>query len=387
MKFRTIHIFLLFFLVFDSCIEPFEVNIPVSQQFVVVDGLVTDQPGPYTIRLFRASPIEDQLNTPDWITNSSMVIRDDQGNAFSLKESSPGNYQTNVSFRAVQGRSYTLQIAISEGERFESLPQTLLPVGAIDRLYYEFVQVEDPGLSMRNPQTKNGFNIFLDGQVLPDQNKRIRWRTTGTYEITTLPQLKKTAQNGPGGVIVMVPDPPACSGYRFFPVRRNPDGTTSPLNLLTKLNDCTCCTCWPTVYEDKPVLSDPKFLNDNKVVHQKLALVPADRAIFSKKYYFQVEQMSMTTEAFEFWQKIKKQEGTGSDLFQTPAARTTGNMMPVGETKTQVIGLFGVSSISSRSFFIDRTDIPYALLPMDTVAESCLKAYKNNTNTKPLFWQ
>jgi hypothetical protein len=206
----------------------------------------------------------------------------------------------------------------------------------------------------------------------------VRWRTSGTFEILTYPQDKQTAESGPRGNIVMVPAPPPCSGFRY----------NARTNSLTRTGDCTCCTCWPTLYDKIPLLSDPKFLSNDEVVHQKLAFIPANRAYFRNKYYFQVEQMSITPEAYAFWNVIRKQEGSGSDLFQTPAARTSGNIQPVGNTRTPIIGLFGVSAIRTTSFFIDRSEVPYTLLPMNVVQESCVLApFINSTSVKPVFWQ
>jgi hypothetical protein len=341
------------------------------------------------VRLFHAGSLDDQLTTINWIRGATLTIKDDQSNIYPLKEATAGNYQTAASFKGTPGMTYTLQIVISENERYESLPQTMLPVGEIDTLYYEFVKPEDPQSSMQNPATENGFNFYVDTPVLPEQNKLVRWRTVGTFQINTLPWLQTTTQTDPRtGLISIVPDPPECSGYKYFPVSHNPDGTVRPINLLTKLGVCTCCTCWPSVYESRPLLSEPKFLNDNYLSRVWVGFIQADRNIFSQKFYFQVDQMSVTQEAYNFWQTIKKQEGTGNDLFQTPAARTTGNITPVGDTQTPVMGLFAVSSISSRSVFIDKTEIPYNMLPMDSIRESCLDAYKkNNTTTKPVYWQ
>jgi hypothetical protein len=239
-------------------------------------------------------------------------------------------------------------------------------------VYYEFVQTEDSTTSNLAKDPKNGFNIFLDGTILPEQNKLVRWRTVGTYEITTFPANKTVPSNGL--IIVMVPDPPVCSGISLKP-------------FLHIIGPCTCCTCWPSIYDSEPILSDPKFLDDNHIARLKLAFVPARKDFFTRKYYFHVEQMSVTQEAFNFWQKIKKQSGTGNDLFQTPGARTEGNMRPVGDTKIPVIGLFGVSAIRSNSFFIDRNEVPYRLWEAERFEDSCLKIItRYNTNAKPDYW-
>jgi hypothetical protein len=377
MRGKMIYLFSLVFLTFDSCIEPFDTNVSVDdiQKYIVVDGLITDQPGPYTVNVFSSASLDDELDAVNRINGASVIIYDDLNNSFPLTEVTAGNYQTKASFRGTLGRTYTLQIRTADDEQFESLPQKLLPVGEIEKVYHEFVQVEDSLTANTAKDPKNGFNIFLDGNLLPEQNKLVRWRTMGTYEVTTYPMERMVASDGVK--IEMKPDPPPCSGYSYVPFpHKVGDGT------------CKCCTCWLSIYDSGPVLSDPKFIDDNHVERLKLAFVPANRSFFHKKYYFRVEQMSITQEAFDFWQKIKKQGRTGSDLFQTPSGKTTGNMKPVGDTKTPVIGLFGVSAVRSHSFFIERSEVPYRISDMDRIQDSCLKIQSRyNTNIKPSFWQ
>jgi hypothetical protein len=364
-----IHILCCLFLVFDSCVEPFAVTLPDNRGYVVIDGLITDQPGPHIVRLFRPGSLNDQLTTVNWVKGASLTIRDDENNTVTLTEHADGSYETDSNFRGVPGRTYTLQVSISDEERYESIPQKLLPVGQIGKVYREFVQVEDSTTSNFAREPKNGFYIYLDGDLLPEQNRLARWRTVGTYEIVTFPANRKVAESGPKGTIVMVPDPPPCSW------------------VSTPFPHCTCCTCWPSVYDEAPILSDAKFLSGNHVERLKLAFVPARKDFFTKKYYFKVEQMSVTPEAFEYWQNIKKQGGTGNDLFQTPAARTVSNMRTVGDTKTPIIGLFGVSSVRSVSFFIDRKEVPYHLWDPERFEDSCMKFMtKYNTNVKPAYW-
>jgi hypothetical protein len=376
MRGKIIYLFSLTFLTFDSCVETFDTNVRVEdvQKYIVVDGLITDQPGPYTINLFTSASLDDELDAVNQINGASVIINDDLNNSFTLSEITAGNYQTSASFRGTVGRTYTLQITTADGNQYESLPQKLLPVGEIEKVYREFVQVEDSLTANRTKDPKNGFNIFLNCNVLPEQNKLVRWRTMGTYEITTYPIERTVASNG--AQIVMIPDPPPCSGYSYVPFPH-----------LLGDGICKCCTCWLSIYDSGPILSDPKFINENHVERLKLAFVPANRSFFHKKYYFKVEQMSVTQEAFDFWKKIKKQGGTGSDLFQTPSGQTTGNMKPVGDTKIPVIGLFGVSAVRSHSFFIERSEIPYRVSSMDRFPDSCLKIQSRyNTNQKPDFW-
>jgi hypothetical protein len=373
---RVLYLFCFFVLMLDSCIEPFNIELSTSESLLVVDGMITDQPGPYYVRLFRSAPLDDQLSAPNWVKAATILMVDDQGNSEKLTEATPGNYQTQGnSFRGVVGRTYHIEITLNNEERFESIPEKLLPVGNIENVRYEFVQNEDPKQANHlNP--KNGFNIFIDAEVLPEQNSHVRWRTTGTFEIRTYPA-EKTAivASGKGGTAI-IPDPPACSGWTY-----------SAREGLKNVRDCKCCDCWATLRDEMPLLSDQKFVNENQISKYNLAFIPASRRFFWKKYYLEIEQMSISESTFAFWEAIKKQKQTGSDLFQTPPPKAVGNLVPVGDTKSSITGIFTVSAVTKKSFFIDRAEVPYDLPPIDTLKESCLEAYRYTTNVKPIFWQ
>jgi hypothetical protein len=368
---------LLSFLCFDSCVDPYNVPVPTAESYLVVDGLLTDQPGPYTIKLFRSLPLDLEEQVTHWVGGAAIIIRDDQNNVVTLRESSPGNYTTPPGFTGTVGRTYTLQITLSENERFESLPQKLLPVGQIKNIRREFVQLKDPADSL-NADPKNGFNIYVDAEVLPEQNKQVRWRTATTFQIHTYPETR-LIQVHIGDEYIWVPDPPLCSGY----VTQGRGHAAKAI----RIGDCTCCDCWPTLYDKVPPLSDPNFAGTGEIRNQQVLFLPADRRLFYKKCFVQVDQMSVTSEAYDFWKGIQKQNASGGDLFQTPGISTTGNIVPVGDTKTPVMGLFGVSSVVSTSFFIDRNEIPYTMPLIDTVDQSCLTLfYRTNTNVRPPFW-
>jgi hypothetical protein len=116
MKLSTYILF--FFLLLDSCITPYEINTPF-QEHLVVEGLITDQPGPYQVKISKTVPIQDQLYPTTWVAGATLTIQDDQGNSEALVEKSPGNYYTKA-FQGVLGRSYWLNIATNDGNVYQS---------------------------------------------------------------------------------------------------------------------------------------------------------------------------------------------------------------------------------------------------------------------------
>lgn len=117
-----------------SCLEVLELNHDNSDPVLVVEGLITDKPGPYTVRLSttvsfnlsqRSNPVEDAIVT----------ISDDLGNQEILNYVENGRYET-TSMQGMIGRTYYLDVAYG-GVNYKS-QSTLLPVSAIDTLYSTF---------------------------------------------------------------------------------------------------------------------------------------------------------------------------------------------------------------------------------------------------------
>jgi hypothetical protein len=364
----------LLWILLGSCVDPFKIDLTPQQEQLVVEGMITDQPGPYTVKLFKTKAIDDQISNITDVTGANLVIVNSDGVSETLAESVPGNYVT-TGMQGVVGKTYTLRITTPEGTVYESEAEKLVGVGAIRRAYYEFEQIEAPvGSDFVNPE--NGFQVYVDADVLPEQEGRIRWRVTRTFEIKTYPAQRTRYMSTPGGGTIIVPDPPACSGWTY----------STRLGLQNPNPKCSCCECWVTEYSAGPVLSNVNFENGGSQVKVPVEYVPASRRIFNQKCYLQIEQMSLSEKVYSFWAGISKQKKTGSDLFQTPPPRTTGNIKTITPNALPALGIFAASSIKVTTLTINRSEVPYYLPPIDTIKDSCLGIYKESTINKPPFW-
>jgi hypothetical protein len=355
---------ILIFPAMDSCIDPFQISADFKQEILVVDGLITDQPGPYSIKISRTQSLNNQLDNTNHETGASVTIYDDQGNSELLKETVAGTYQTKI-FTGVIGRTYHLELSTKEGYKYTSNPEELISCGEIID-----VRIEHE----KNLRNIDGYQIYLDAEVRPEQNGLVRWRWTGTYEILTFPGLRtKGKYDYDTRKTFDIPDPIPCSGL------------ISVSETLVKIADCECCNCWVTQYSD-PILSNLRFIQGNSIKDQKIAFVPINRRIFYNKYYLEVEQMSLSKTVYDFWKSVSAQKTTGSDLFQTPPPRLSTNMVATNSKSLPVMGIFSASSIKRKVIQITRDQLPYPVPNIDTLIASCLTIYPNTTNTKPSFW-
>jgi len=106
---------------------------------------------------------------------------------------------------------------------------------------------------------------------------------------------------------------------------------------------------------------------------------------FAEKYHLDMEQLSLSPATYNFWKLVKsQQQGTGS-LFQPASVKIKGNIHSISDPDEEVLGVFVVSSVQTRSIFIYKEDIPD---PIPTVENDndCRSTGGSSTNVRPPFW-
>lgn len=370
---------LLFFVLLslESCIDRLDIKIPRQDNSqLVVDGLITDEPGPYTVRLSLASSIDGFLEFVKPITAISVTIFDNAGNSEVLRETETGIFQTNVGgIRGVIGREYFVRIKTRDGRVCESIPDRLNPVGDIDSLYYEFETFEP-----LNDQARYGFQFYMDGRGLVGSDNLVRWRFESIFELDSDPKLKLVSTIGGGPC--SRPEPPPCSGW----IAGNFD--------IVKVGDCTCCKCWVTRHKSKPHVGDDQFVADRIAKRVEVGYIPLEYFPFLRgKYRAEVKQMSLSRPAFDYWRIIQAQKDGASSLFQPPKGKALTTIAEKDGTRT-ALGIFYASAVKLKQYYLGPKDVEVKLrVPMwdcfsdGRIPESCLEAYPFSSNQPPADWK
>ena len=348
-----------------GCIDPIDLQIDSEAGQLVVEGLITNEPGPHFVRLTRAQGFSDSREAPG-ISSASVVVVDDLGNRLIFNESSPGLYLSDSSLVGVVGRTYTMEITL-EGQTYRSQPETLEDAPPINRLYYEFENrtvVNENNIEV----DADGFSVLVDTQASSNQSTRFRWTWTGTYRTETNPELRVDGMGEP--------DPLPCSGFII-----NPNGPG-----ITPIDTCSCCECWVTETNRAVTVSNSRFINEAGIQGQAVAFIGVDTYRFLPKYHIEVVQYSLTEQAFEFWNLVSLQQQNRGTIFDTPPAVIRGNITNVNNLQEVIFGYFGASVVSRSSLYIFRSSIPYSPTPPGILAGAC-QALRNGSNQRPDFWE
>lgn len=97
-----------FIFLFLSCEKEIDVDLNTSQPTLVIEGLVSDRPGPYEVKLTQTVNF-DQNNIFPPVSQASVTIYDDAGSREILREIGPGIYHS-MTIQGTPGRTYILEI-------------------------------------------------------------------------------------------------------------------------------------------------------------------------------------------------------------------------------------------------------------------------------------
>ena len=172
-KSKFAKLLLLLSLFWTSCEEPVDIDLRTGPTRLVVEGWITDLPGPHRVKLTTTDNFTSEFPTPT-VSQARIRVRDDQGNVHSLEEAAPGVYLTDsASFVGIPGRAYQVSILLRDGSRYESDFQMLKSVAPIDSIttYY----VEDP-IPNNNEEDGEGHYALVGLTDPPELGDFYRWK-------------------------------------------------------------------------------------------------------------------------------------------------------------------------------------------------------------------
>lgn len=295
-----------------ACVD--EVQLPIRQvePRLVVDGLITDEPPPYAIKLTFSGAYRSGAGFPEELAvNGALVtVSDDQGRTVRLRQDplTPTYYYLrDTTFRGQVGRNYTLRVTLIDGRTFVSDPEKLRSGPPIERLYADY-QRSPAGLV-----SPAQYNVLLDTKDPADPDNYYRW---SAYDYSP---------RWPGGV------PTTFAGVN--------------LNV-----------CWsPTYGPFTDVLSDA-LINGNSISRRPVLTSPVYAV---GKHYVEVRQYSLTREAFQYWNRFEEQRSRTGSLFDPQPASIEGNVHRQDDASVLALGYFGASSVSRKRLMIPGDTLNY----------------------------
>jgi hypothetical protein len=302
-----------------TCVEPFTPSLEKYEDVLVIDGLVTNARGPYTVKLSRSFRYNDPFGSPE--SYAYILLMDNQGNTTGFTEESPGIYiSDNPDFQGVPGRSYKLYVNTLSNEEYESEYVELKAVPGIENLY---AQLEE------RPVTggmETGFQIYVDSYDPQKNTRYYRYEYEETWEFN-------------------VPYP---SLYHYQVGK-----------LIPRTEQVF--RCWKDSRSTSIMTFTTDKLEKDVVEAFPICFVPTSTNKLRVRYSILVKQYSLTGEAFQFWEQMKSANQNTGTLFDPQPMQINGNIYSLHDTETPVLGFFEASAISEKRIFLSRSDLPPGL--------------------------
>lgn len=352
-----------------ACVDRINFDVGTSETFpIVIDGYISDEPGPYTIKISKSFDIESKQSIKTAISVRRLVLADDLGNSEQLTEVTNGEYQTSpTGMQGKIGRTYTLEVELLDGRIFRSKPDPLLPGGSVDDVFAQYVEKKN-----NDGASEYGFNVLFNSSAGAQTNYYFLWKFVGTFQVETNPELY-TVRCGES----RCPAPLPCSSYVLSD------------NGLEYVKPCECCTCWAKVFNPEPIVSDNQVVQDGRFLNVQATYLPITQWIFQYKVHAEVQQLSLSPQAFAFWKAIRDQKRATGSLFAPQSGKIPSNFTQVNGSLGSIEGLFYATSIKRRSIYITPNDVPNpSVIPEVEIlfTDTCEKLFPGATTIKPDYW-
>lgn len=331
-----------------SCVDEIDLNVDTEQRTLVIDGFVSDIEDDYILELSQSSVIGvGRDNILDPVPGASIRLLDDQGGEFAYTEVDDGSYVLN-GFQAARDVAYYIDIVLTSGEHYQSVPSKLRSGSTIDAVSFE---IGDK--TFRNNLgefvTETIISVQLESNIAAVQEAPfLRWRVSGEYALT---------ENYPNAI--------------------SPRTCYIPANL--DLNDIR--------------ILDGTEINDGNLFGQVIAETVYDYK-FAENYCFHIQQFSISEQEYTYWKNIQEVIDISGGLFDPPPGTIVGNIFNVDDESNIAVGYFSVASVVFSRQFVNGASLNMRVQPYcaprfgrdpEFGCEDCTE-FRDSDLVKPDYW-
>ena len=303
--------------ILQSCVDEYWPDLGAKyEQLLVVDGMITNQPGPYTIRLSLSSSVNHPEFKP--LSGYHVIISDDLNNEEVLNEIENGVYQTSPDgIQGVVGCSYKITIMSPDNNRYESEYQLLREPTEIDRVYYELESNTVAGYD----HNLVGYQFYIDTKKAESDTNYFLWRIEDTYKYNANHRAKYIFDDFTMDFLI-----PSDSIY----------------------------TCWKTRKRKEIITAKTENLTEPVLLNMPMQFVTTETKELSVRYSLLVKQYTISQEACDFWSSLEELEENADWLYTMQPYQIQSNINCISNADEPVLGYFLVAGIDQKRIFVDR---------------------------------
>ncbi len=296
-----------------SCTTPYDPPANYSTPLLVVNGIITNQPGPYQVSLEFTNINSINSAYRKYPEKAEVTLIDDKGNQEQLINVGKGVFQTSpTGMQGIPGRYYHITITLNDGRNYASEPELLKASPPIAKITSTYIATP------ADLSSRGHFKTYVETVDSVSPGDYYRW-TWINYQYRSFDDLVC----GSG----------ACYGILFC----------EPCWFISRCESCIS-------------MQSDRYQNGQKI-SQFVLNVPYDS---KKNYWLEVSQFLITEKAYLFWQNLNAQVNLKGGVFDSPPAAVPGNIKNVQDSNEQVLGFFSAAGLSKKMIYVARDYIPLA---------------------------
>lgn len=333
--------FLFFLILMSGCTDIIQIlDESTRDEILVVEGGITDRPGPYTVILSTTTTVGG-LGSNKLGRGANVIVEESTGTEEILREVRPGVYQTQVGgIQGKVGNSYKVKITLANGEEYESTFDSIPEPVEMTSLNAEFI---DERFTVNGlPRRTIGHTLSAQLKKEPSVQKFFQFKVVGIQEseISIEP------------ILCPAPTPSTTICYAI----------------------------------KNPLQSKVSIFNDSNIAKASysvdITIIPIEQ---KRRYLANVEVHSFSSEAYNFWSAVQDQLETKGNIFDSPIPPVIGNVKNI-TTGTFAQGHFTMTAISRDNICIDRSNISItSSIPLACAGSNCIQIYAPAFYTMPDF--
>jgi hypothetical protein len=316
-------------LVVFACVEPYDLNFGGQKEILFIEADINDYDSLQYVILKKNLPEPSNIVYVD-VQDAKVEVIENKTTNISCTYTKDGKYVLPKGFKAKTGIPYQLRLNIA-GVIYESTLETANLISPIDNVYAQFKQKGINYLS----QDLDGHEIYIDTKdsELKGQNYMWQWRLFERQNYCI-----------------------SCDGGRYFTSPAPLGRCVDDANLKRRgvVYDYSCASeCWDILYNDDINVMSDNYKNGQTIKGRLIAKVPFFQF---RSSLIEIQQYSISKTAFEYFNIMVNQTQRNGTLADTPPAGLIGNVKNTSDKSESVGGIFMVSSKTTKSFVIQRTE-------------------------------
>jgi hypothetical protein len=304
-------------MIFSGCVDQIEFERSPSEILLVVQGRKALGKTPTEIKLGTSSPYGVfEPGEPIPFAKVSMFNHLGEEEILTEDPLNPGTYRSEGEMiPGIPGHAYHIEIQLDNGDMYRSIPDTMPNLFRVDQAYFKLTEYEffnEFGFLVN----RDRIQVFIDTSFpLTQKGPYFRWLTQEVWRFSEADK----------------PWDPL-----YFPKTCYVKEITSPQYLPLYNGD---------------------IQETSKIEEQLVAFTDINYS-FLEKHYFNIYQMSLSAEAYAYWERVDRVSNQVGTIFDAPPAPIRSNIYNIADSSEVVLGFFETAAIDTARFFTLPRDFP-----------------------------